>query len=70
LDKNLKKIWVHRAHSFKEAEEFDDNYYLSMSGKERLETMQLFREVFYKMKGNARNESGKGLRRVVKVIQQ
>ncbi|MCK4352149.1 hypothetical protein KAW65_01950 [candidate division WOR-3 bacterium] len=61
----MKKIWIHKANTWEEAKKFDENYYLSMSSKERLETMQFLRETYFKMK----NESRKGLRRVIKIIQ-
>ncbi|ODS37587.1 hypothetical protein BEH94_10205 [Candidatus Altiarchaeales archaeon WOR_SM1_SCG] len=64
----MKKFWVHKADSFKEAEEFDGKYYSAMSGEERLETMQFLREIYYKIKG-VENESRKGLRRVIRVVQ-
>ena len=64
-----KKIWVNVAKSFKEAEEFDKRYYMAMSGEERLDTMQLLREMHYKIKG-VKNAGGKRLRRVVRIIQQ
>ncbi|MFH1593374.1 MAG: hypothetical protein ABID09_01590 [Candidatus Omnitrophota bacterium] len=64
----MKKIWVNKAKSFKEAERFDNSYYLSMSRTERLETMQFLREIYYKIKG-LKNEGRKGLRRVIKIIQ-
>ncbi len=41
-----------------------------MSPQERLEIMQFLREVYYKLRGNLKNESGKGLRRVIRVIPQ
>ena len=64
----MKEFWVHKADSFKEAEEFDRKYYSEMSGEERLETMQFLREIHYKIKG-VENESRKGLRRSIKVVQ-
>lgn len=65
-----KKIWVNRAKSFKESEKFDAEYYFSMTPKERLETMQLLRQMYGKIKRGQKNESGKRLRRVIRVIQQ
>jgi len=65
----MRKIWVNKAKSFKEAEEFDRNYYAAMSKTEKLETMQFLREMYYKIK-NVKNEGRKRLRRVIKVIQQ
>lgn len=64
----MKKIWVNKAKSFKDAEEFDIKYYLRMSKKERLETMQFLREIYYKIKG-LKNEGRKRLRRVIRIIQ-
>jgi hypothetical protein len=64
-----KKIWVNKAKSFKEAEEFDKNYYLAMSHLERLETMQFLREAYFKFKKGFKNESRKRLHRFVKIIQ-
>lgn len=64
----MKKIWIHRANSFEEAEEFDLEYYLEMSGEERLNTLQYLREMYFKIRGK-RNACRKRLRRVIKVIQ-
>ncbi len=61
------KIWVKKSGSFKEAEEFDTEYYLSMTPGERIETMQFLREVYHKLKGHGKGR--KGLRRVIKVVQ-
>jgi len=61
----MKKIWVNKTGSFKESGRFDEDYYLSMSGTERLETTQFLREIFIKI----RNENRKGLRRIIKVVQ-
>jgi hypothetical protein len=65
----MKKIWVNKANSFKDAEEFDRKFYLNMTADQRLETMQILREMYFKMKDKRKNESRKGLRRVIKVIQ-
>jgi hypothetical protein len=64
-----KKIWVNIAESFEEAEELDKQYYLKMSGKEKLETIQLLREMYYKINKEAKNASRKGLRRIIRIIQ-
>jgi hypothetical protein len=64
----MKKRWVNKARSFKEAQKFEDDYYSKMSEKKRLETMQFLREIYYKIKG-IKNEHRKGLRRVIRVIQ-
>jgi len=63
----VKKIWINKANSFKEAAEFDSDYYMKMSKAERINTMQLLREIYRKLKA-PRNENGKRLRRVIKVI--
>ena len=63
----MKKIWVNKANSFKEAAEFDSSYYMKMSKSERISTMQFLREIYLKFKGS-RNADGKRLRRVVKII--
>lgn len=65
----MKRVWIKRLPSFKEAEKSDENYYLGMSGKEKLETMQILREIYYKIKNKLKNEGRKGLRRVIRVIQ-
>ena len=65
----MKKIWVNKVSSFTDAEKFDDDYYLAMSSSERLDTVQFLREMHSKLKKGLRNESRKGLRRVIKVIQ-
>ena len=72
----MKKFWVHKANSFKEAEDFDSKYYSAMSGEERLEIMQFLRDAYHKIRGveyhkirGVKNESRKGLRRVIKVVQ-
>ena len=63
----MKKIWINKADSFKEASAFDSAYYLKMSKTERISTMQFLREIYFKFKA-PRNENGKRLRRVIKVI--
>ena len=65
----MKKIWIHKAHSFKEAEQFEDRYYIRESPSERLSDIQLCRELYFQLKG-LKNARRKGLRRVVRVIQQ
>ena len=65
----MKKIWVNKANSFRDAERFDRNYYFAMGASKRLETMQLLRETYYKIKKRPLYESRKGLRRVIKIIQ-
>ncbi len=65
----MKRIWVNKVNSFGEAEKFDEDYYLSMSGIERLETVQLLRVMYHKIKKGNRSEGRKGLRRIIKIIQ-
>lgn len=66
----MKKIWVKKSGSFKSAEQFNINYYLSMSVAERLETVQFLREIAFKIKRKPRYGKGReGLRRVIKTIQ-
>ena len=65
----MKKIWVNKTNSFKNAEKFDYDYYLNMTTSKRLETMQLLREIYPKIKKGYKSENREGLRRVIKVIQ-
>ena len=66
----MKKIWVNKTYSFKDAERFDENYYLNMTSAERLDIMQFLRESYYKINKRLKDESRKGLRRVIKIIKQ
>jgi hypothetical protein len=66
----MKKIWINRAKSFEEAQEFDNTYYACFSSAERLESVQILREEYIKMNGLANREDGKRLRRVFRVIKQ
>ena len=59
----MKKIWVHKARSFEEAERFERRYYRVMSAKERLETVDWLRQVARK-RGNI---SGTRLQQVVTI---
>lgn len=65
----MKKPWVNKTNSFREAEKFETDYYLAMSGIKRLRTVQFLREMYYKIKRGLKNEGRKGLRRVIKIIQ-
>ena len=69
----MKKIWVHKSKNFKEAEEFDREYYRQMTPEERLSIVQELREMYFKFtkaKGNKYiYASGKRLQRVIKIIQ-
>lgn len=64
----MKRRWVKKTKSFKEAEKFERDYYFLMSGTERLENMQFLRELYRKFK-QGKNENRKGLRGFIKVIQ-
>ena len=66
----MKRIWVNKAKSFKAARKFDRDYYLKMNALERLETVQLLREWYFKIKKGLKNEDRERLRRVIKIIQQ
>ena len=66
----MKKVWINRAKSFEEAKDFDNAYYLSLSGMERVESVQFLREEFFKSHGLKFREDGKRLRRVFRVIKQ
>ncbi|MBI3600893.1 MAG: hypothetical protein HY097_09690 [Nitrospinae bacterium] len=61
----MKKLWLKKLKSFKLAHQFDIDYYLSMSPSERLETMQLLREIVSKFKNG---KGRKGLRRAIKIV--
>jgi hypothetical protein len=66
----MKKIWVNIAKSFEEAQDFDTAYYLNLSSTERVESVQILREEFFKSHGLRFREDGKRLRRVFRVIEQ
>jgi len=65
----MKKVWIHHAKSFDEAEAFDRGYYRSMTPEERLDTMQQLRESYFKLnKEYAANAGATRLRRHVTII--
>jgi len=64
----MKKIWVNKAKSFEEAQDFDNSYYLSLSSTERVESVQILREEYFKSHGLESREDGKRLRRVFRII--
>jgi len=64
----MKNVWIHKAGSFKEAEEFDAKYYCSMSGAKRLDMVQALRDLYFKTRGISKDECKKRLRRVIRVI--
>jgi hypothetical protein len=63
-----KEMWVNKSRSFEDAERFDSAYYLSLSSAERVETVQLLREQYFKAAGIRVDENGKRLRRVLAVV--
>ncbi|MBN1843968.1 MAG: hypothetical protein JW883_17035 [Deltaproteobacteria bacterium] len=65
-----KRIWVNRAGSFSEAEEFDDKYRKAQTATERLDEMQFLREQYFKMNQEAGDAHRKGLRRAIRIIKQ
>jgi hypothetical protein len=67
---SMKRVWVNKAGSFKEALDFDTAYYLSLSSEERVEGVQFLREEYFKAKGIEFREDGKRLRRVFRIIKQ
>ena len=62
-----KKVWVHKAKSFEEANAFDEAYYASMTPEERLETMGYLLEIYCKMKNHVYPPR---LQRTVKIIRK
>lgn len=65
----MKRIWIKKFKSFKEAEKFNQNYYSKMTPAERLDILQYLREIYSKIKGG-KYAVGTGLRRVIKIIPQ
>lgn len=64
-----KRSWfINKASSFKEAEEWEDKYYASLTPAERLSAIQICRDNYYKFKG--RNARRKRFCRVFRVIKQ
>jgi len=66
----MEKIWVNKATSFEEAQDFDHAYYSSLSCTERVESIQILREEYFKSHGLELSENGKRLRRVFRIIKQ
>jgi len=66
----MKKIWVNKVKSFEEAQDFDNEYYLRLSSAERVESVQILREEYFKSNGLEFREDGKRLRRVFRIIKQ
>ena len=66
----MKKIWINKASSFEAAQDFDNAYYSSLSCTERVESVQILREEYFKSQGLKLSENGKRLRRVFSIIKQ
>ena len=64
----MDKIVINKAKSFKEAQEWQDNYYMSKTAKERLSDVQICRENYFKIKRI--NAGRKRLRRVFRIVKQ
>lgn len=64
----MKKVWVKKFNSFKEAEKFEDEYYRKMSPEDRLSDIQFCRQMYFKLKHINIDEVRKGLRRFYKVV--
>ncbi|RKY38750.1 MAG: hypothetical protein DRP76_04055 [Candidatus Omnitrophota bacterium] len=64
----MDKIVINKAKSFKEAQEWEDNYCISKTAKERLSDVQICRENYFKIKGI--NAGRKRLRRVFRIVKQ
>ena len=63
------RIWIRKAVSYKEAREFEKKYYSRMTREDRVGIVQELRESYFKMSGKTKDESGKRLRRVIKIVQ-
>lgn len=69
------KVWINKPKSFKQAKEFDYDYYSAMTPEERVETVQFLRALFFKLrpnyysKGKKGSKHGKGLRGFIKIVQ-
>jgi len=66
---HMKNIWVNKPNSFKAAKNFERDYYLNMEALKRLETVQLLREWYFKIRRRRKYASRKGLRSIIKIIQ-
>ena len=66
----MTKIWINKTKSFEEAKTFDKEYYKNMSAADRIETIQILREQYFKLKYPNLNKNGRRLQRVCKIIKQ
>jgi hypothetical protein len=64
----MRKKWVHKTNSFKQAEDFENRLHMQASAQERLSDIQFCREQYFKLKGLS-YAGRKRLRRIIKIIQ-
>ena len=68
---SMRKIWINRAKNYKEASEFDSEYYSNMSANERLEIVQYLRNIYKNFEtGGLHGKNRKRLQRTIKIIKQ
>lgn len=61
---------MNKAASFDDARRFEKEYYKKFSASQRLETVQVLREAFFRSSGISFRGNRKRLRRVFKIIKQ
>ena len=66
----MNEIWVNKAGSFDNARRFEKEYYKKFSASQRLETVQVLREAFFRSSGISFRGNRKRLRRVFEIIKQ
>ncbi|MFA6549086.1 MAG: hypothetical protein WCT39_04060 [Candidatus Margulisiibacteriota bacterium] len=66
----MKKLWIKKFSSFKEAEKADQQDYSNLSPAERLDIIQFLRESYFRAKGMFTHDGRSRLRRSVKILQQ
>ena len=66
----MKEIWMNIAGSFDDARRFEKEYYKKFSASQRLETVQVLREAFFRSSGISFRGNRKRLRRVFEIIKQ
>ena len=66
----MKEIWVNKASSFDDARRFEKEYYKKFSASQRIETVQVLREAFFRSSGISFHGNRKRLRRVFEIIKQ
>ncbi len=65
-----KKIWVKKISGLEQENKADLEYYLAMTPEERLDIVQLLRDVHVKFTGARSYEDRKGLRRSIKIVER